>query len=120
MAHNPRCALIGACSRRCSESRRSGQIFSSDHAETRNAQCFAGGVFQPLSDREQDDAKRLESTYAGATGQAFEHPEILVELERLQNKRSNWLAGLLVLLISLGLFMAASDRSSRETRRVRR
>ncbi len=74
---------------------------------------LARGVFKPMSELDLDHATVLNQTHAAAASdRSFEFPEVLVELERLQKKSSNWGAGLAVLVVSLMLFIAAGRGSN--------
>ncbi len=91
------------------------QAVEAHHAVVRDFHIDRG-VFVPMSEEEERtnlEAAR-EATAAAAKGspalpQAQSLPQtsvLLEEIERLQNKRSGWGAGLLVLIVSVGLFLA--------------
>lgn len=66
------------------------------------------GVFAPLtaSDLRTAAANARDRQEAAAGGS--QHPEILAEIRRLQERKSSWTTGVLVLLVSLALFLGAS------------
>jgi Zn-dependent protease len=66
------------------------------------------GVFAPLSDDEQHTAQSYRASVQAAQQTGSKHPEILAELDRLQAGRSSGKSGFILLLLSLGLFVAAS------------
>jgi len=64
------------------------------------------GVFQPLNEDELADIETLDRhSEQAASGQA-RHPDVLAHLERLQLKKSNPVSSLVVLLVSIGVFVA--------------
>jgi len=63
-------------------------------------------VFQPLNEDELADIETLDRhSEQAASGQA-RHPDVLAHLERLQLKKSNPVSSLVVLLVSIGVFVA--------------
>lgn len=68
----------------------------------------ARGVFTTLSTEEQESAESYRESVQAAQQTGSQHPEILAELDRLQAGRSSGKSGIILLLASLGLFVAAS------------
>jgi Zn-dependent protease len=66
------------------------------------------GVFTPLSDDERENARSYRESVQAAQQTGSKYPEILAELDRLQAGRSSGKSGFILLLVSLGLFVAAS------------
>lgn len=76
-------------------------------------------VFKPLTDRQQQQLRGDLSPTTESSGEALEtamapalrseDAAVLLELERLETKRANWGNTLLILVISLGLFVAAAQ-----------
>jgi Zn-dependent protease len=78
------------------------------HARVRAFQV-ARGVFAPLS---PDDEAALARSLRGSDGSASSrHPEVMIELDRLQRKSTN-LADMLTLLIVTALFFVGSGKAS--------
>ena len=68
-------------------------------------------VFAPMSRDEMERAAAADTFRAGAVAGALRDPEILAELDKLQNKRASWGTTVLIFLVSLALFLGAGTRS---------
>lgn len=75
------------------------------HARVRD-RLLARGVFRPRSDDEAQRAAALTARRAAADG-AGAHADVLAEIDRLERPQTGWRKTLLVLLASIGLFLAA-------------
>jgi Zn-dependent protease len=64
-------------------------------------------LFVPMSSSETEATAAINTAYVEGSAGGFQYPEILAEMERLQNKRTSWIGGLVVLGISLLLFVGA-------------
>ena len=65
------------------------------------------GVFAPLTADEHATAQSFRQSVTAAQGTGSKYPEILAEIDRLQAARSDSKSGLILLLVSLGLFLLA-------------
>ena len=68
-------------------------------------------VFAPMSRDDLERAAAADAFRAGAEAGQLRHPDVLAELDKLQNRRSSWGAAILILVVSLGLFVGAGSRS---------
>jgi Zn-dependent protease len=64
-------------------------------------------LFSPLSVQERKTAEILDASYSSAASSGFAYPEVLAEMDRLQNRTSSGVTSLVILGISLLLFLAA-------------
>jgi len=66
------------------------------------------GVFTPLSADDRETAESYRQSVQAAQETGSKYPEILAEIDRLQAGRASGKSGFILLLVSLGLFVAAS------------
>jgi Zn-dependent protease len=76
------------------------------HAAVRDNR-LAHGVFTPLSVDERESAVAFRSSVQAAESVGFRYPEILAEVDRLQQKKASRSNGLMLLLVSAVLFFGA-------------
>jgi Zn-dependent protease len=76
------------------------------HASVR-AYHVARGVFAPLTHDEKQTAVDRRSSITAAETSGSRYPEILAEVDRLQRKTASRSNGVMLLLISIGLFFGA-------------
>lgn len=69
---------------------------------------LARGLYRTLNKNETEQAERLETVRTEAVEQQSADPEVLVEIQKLQDKKSNWLGGVFTLLLTLALFAVTS------------
>jgi Zn-dependent protease len=65
------------------------------------------GLFVPMSETDRQSAVQMNQLFTQAAVEGFSHPGVMAELQKLQNKKSSWVSGVVVLLISMGLFVGA-------------
>jgi Zn-dependent protease len=63
------------------------------------------GVFMPLSDADQTRAKATQESHRQAAAGTVQYPEVMLELDRIQTKKTSWVATLIILVISLAAFL---------------
>jgi Zn-dependent protease len=63
------------------------------------------GVFVPLSDADQTRAKATQESHRQASAGTVQYPEVMLELDRIQSKKTSWVATLIILVISLAAFL---------------
>jgi Zn-dependent protease len=80
------------------------ELIARHHARIRDFH-LRRGVFDPMSESEQRSSDSLQASYSQASAEGFAYPEVMAELERIQNKRTSWVSGLIVLVISVALFI---------------
>jgi Zn-dependent protease len=56
------------------------------------------------------EQQRLHNVKSMAAGVGAEHTEVLVELDKLQNKKASWVNAIIILVASLVLFLGAGSR----------
>jgi Zn-dependent protease len=66
------------------------------------------GVFAPLSDEDRQSAQSYRASVQTARDTGSRFPEILAEIDRIQNSRSSGKSGLILLAVSVAMFVAAS------------
>jgi len=84
------------------------EAVESHHATVRDFHVDRG-VFVPMTEEEQQRVTEAAQAATEAVSQGevpSATPAILEEIEKLQNKRSGWGAGVILLLVSVGLFFA--------------
>jgi Zn-dependent protease len=64
------------------------------------------GVFAPLSKSDQQDVTATRQLFQNAVSGQSANPDVMVELDKLLAPRTSWLATIVILAISLGVFMA--------------
>ncbi|HEU4722046.1 MAG TPA: site-2 protease family protein [Gemmatimonadaceae bacterium] len=70
------------------------------------------GVFAPLTADEHATAQSFRESVTAAQGTGSKYPEILAEIDRLQQARSSGKSGLILLVVSLGLFVLAATKGT--------
>jgi Zn-dependent protease len=70
------------------------------------------GVFAPLTADEHATAQSFRESVTVAQGTGSKYPEILAEIDRLQQARSSGKSGLILLVVSLGLFVLAATKGT--------
>lgn len=65
------------------------------------------GVFVPMTEAEAAQAIQLREKERSAESAGRQHPEVLAELERLEQSQTSWTSTILILLVSLVLFLGA-------------
>src|SRR4051794_9139015 len=68
---------------------------------------LARGVFKPRNEAERASDAAFNARVAEANAGGSQYPEVLAELERLQTAKPGWGNAIVILLISVGLFVAA-------------
>lgn len=68
-------------------------------------------VFAPMTREELEHAAAADRYRAGAAAGQYAEPEILAELEKLQNRKASWGATILILVVSLALFVGTGTRA---------
>lgn len=68
-------------------------------------------VFAPMTREELEHAAAADRYRAGAAAGRYAEPEILAELEKLQNRKASWGATILILVVSLALFVGTGTRA---------
>ena len=63
-------------------------------------------LFTPMTPADQKVAASVESAYASASNAGFAYPDVMAELERLQNRTSSRFGGVAVLVVSILAFLA--------------
>jgi Zn-dependent protease len=79
------------------------------HAQLRDFH-LQRGVFSTLNEIEKQHAEMMAQTAQDASAAGWQHPEVLAELQRLQNKKVKWTTVVTVLLVSVLLFVAAGAK----------
>lgn len=81
------------------------------HAVVRNFH-LRRGVFAMMTPADRAKAEANRASAEAASREGSRHPEILAAVRALQEKRTNWLSAVLVLVVSLGAFVAAGASGS--------
>jgi Zn-dependent protease len=76
------------------------ELTEKHHAAIRDFHLHRG-VFVPRTESDQAQAMRVEKL----TQEGNPHAAVLIELERVQKRRTSWASAILILVVSLGLFI---------------
>jgi Zn-dependent protease len=63
------------------------------------------GVFAPLAEADQARAAATRESYRQAAAGTVQYPEVMLELDRIQSKKTSWVATLIILVISVVAFL---------------
>jgi Zn-dependent protease len=80
------------------------ELLEGHHAAVRDFH-LKRGLFGAMSEEDRQHSAMLTDRSASPT--SAKHAGVLVELARIQNKKSSWTGAFVILLVSLGLFVAA-------------
>jgi Zn-dependent protease len=81
------------------------------HAMTRDFHV-ARGVFKPLTDADVRRLATLQRHQQLARAGALQYPEVLAEIDRLQNRKAGWVGMVLIFALSLAAFLLLGAKGS--------
>ncbi len=78
------------------------------HHETVRDFHLQRGLFSSMQGEDLVRVEALDRNIEQAREGRMRHPEIMAQLERLQNKRTNWASAIIVLIVSIALFVGVA------------
>ena len=82
------------------------EVLESHHEAIRDFN-LARGVFSSMRGEDLAQAEALERSLEQARDGQLRYPEVTAQLDRLQQKQTDWTTGIVVLIVSIGLFIGA-------------